>query len=147
MNTTENAADIGSRDMSVTKISNKWPSDIKTKATAETEKEARIMKDMITSTTLKSDVMEEILQRYSNWKFFRISSWMQRVLHNCNKLKLERQSWPLTTKEIESSEILWVKKMQSKIQDTLQFKDDAEKLNLQLGKTCRILNLQALHCT
>ena len=91
VNNTENAADIGSRDMSVTKISNNWPSDMKKKATAETEKEARIMKNMMTSTTLKSDVMDEILQRYSHWKFFRISSWMQRFLHNCNTLKLERQ--------------------------------------------------------
>ena len=90
MNTTEDAADIGSRDMSVTKISNNWPSDFKTKATAETEKELRIMKDMMTSATLKSDVMDEILHRYSHWKFFRISSWMQRFLHKCNTLKLER---------------------------------------------------------
>ena len=36
--------------------------------------------------------------------------------------------------------------MQSKIQNTLQFKDDTEKLNLQLDKTSRILNLQASHC-
>ena len=65
VNTTENAADIGSRDVSVTKISDNWSSDIKTKATAETEKEARIMKNMMTSTTLNSDVMDEILHRYS----------------------------------------------------------------------------------
>ena len=52
---------------------------------------------------------------------------------------MERQSGPLRTKEIESSEILWVKTGQTKIQDTLlQFKDDAEKLNFQLDKTCRI---------
>ena len=76
--------------MSVTKISNNWPSDFKTKATAETEKELRIMKDMMTSATLKSDAMDEILHRYSHWKFFRISSWMQRFLHKCNTLKVER---------------------------------------------------------
>ena len=110
-----------------------------TKATAETEKEATVIKDMITSTTIKSDVMDEILQRYSYWKFWRISPWIQRFLHNCKRLKLERQSGPLRTKEIESSEILWVKTGQTKIQDTLlEFKDDAEKLNFQLDKTRRI---------
>ena len=41
-------------------------------------------------------------------------------------------------KEIESSEIIWVNTMQTKIQDTLEFKDGAEKLNLQLDKTRRI---------
>ena len=48
-----------------------------TKATAETEKEATVIKDMITSTTIKSDVMDEILQRYSYWKFWRISPWIE----------------------------------------------------------------------
>ena len=110
-----------------------------TKATAETEKEATVIKDMITSTTIKSDVMDEILQRYSYWKFWRISPWIQRFLHNCKRLKLERQSGPLRTKEIENSEILWVKTGQTRIQDTLlEFKDDAEKLNFQLDKTRRI---------
>ena len=45
--------------------SDNQPSDIKTKAAAETEKEARIFIDMMTSTTLKSDNMDKILQRYS----------------------------------------------------------------------------------
>ena len=88
VNTTENSADIGICGMSVTKMgelwwkgpawlrdSDNWPSDIKTKATAGTEKEARIIKDKLTSTTLKSDVVDEILQRYSYWKFLRITSW------------------------------------------------------------------------
>ena len=76
VNTAENPADIGSRSMSVRKMrelwwkrlawlrdSDNWASDIKTKATAETEKEARIIKDIMTSTTLKNDVIDEILQR------------------------------------------------------------------------------------
>ena len=152
VHTSENPADIGSCGMSVTKMgelwskgpaqltdSDNWPSNIMTKATAETEKEATVIKDMITSTTIKSDVMDEILQRYSYQKFWRISPWIQRFLHNCKRLKLERQSGPLSTKEIESSEILWVKTGQTKIQDTLlEFKDDAEKLNFQLDKTRRI---------
>ena len=151
VNTTENPADIRSRGMSVAKMgklwwkgpvwardSNSWPSDIKTKATAETEKEATIIKDMLTSTTLKSDVVDEILQRYSYWKFLRITSWIQKFLHNCKRLNLERKSRFLTTKETESSEILCVKAIQTKIQETPQFKDDAEKLNLQLDETHRI---------
>ena len=49
-------------------------------------------------------------------------------------LKLERQSGFLTTKEIDSSKIIWVKTIQAKIQDTPQFKDDAVKLILQLDE-------------
>ena len=151
VNTTENPADIGSRGMSLAKMgelwwkgpgclrdSDSWPSDIKIKATVEIEKKARIIKDIMTSTILKSDVMHEILQRCSYWKFLRTASWIQRFLHNCKRLKLETQSRPLTTKEIQSSEILWVKTIQTKIQDTPQFKDNAEKLNLQLDETHRI---------
>ena len=79
VSTTKNPADIGSRGMSLTKMgefwwkepgwfrdSDSWSSDIKTKETAEIESEARIIKDMMTSTTLKSDVVDEILQRYSH---------------------------------------------------------------------------------
>ena len=40
-------------------------SDIKTQATAETKKEARIIKDMVNSAILKSDVIGKIEQRYS----------------------------------------------------------------------------------
>ena len=64
--------------------------------------------------------MDEILQRYGYCKFLKL------------KVKLERQSGPLATKEIENSEILWAKTIQTKIQDTPQFKDDTEKLNLQV---------------
>ena len=113
-------------------------SDIKTKATTKKEKEAKIIKDMMTSTIQKSDVMDDILQRYSYWKFLRIKSWIQIFLHNYKRLKLERQSGPLTTKEIESSEILWVKTVQAKVQDTLQFKDETDKRNLKLDETHRI---------
>ena len=49
------------------------PSDIKTKLTAETEKEARIIKDMMTNATLKNDVKDEIFQRYSYCYWYRES--------------------------------------------------------------------------
>ena len=148
VNTNEILADIGSRGMSVAKMgelrwkgpgwlrdSDNWSSNIKTKATAETEKEARIIKVMKTSTTLKSDIMDKILLRFSYWKFLRMTSWIQRFLHNYKRLKSEKQSWLLTTKGIESSEIFWVEAIQTKIQDTPQFKNEDEKLNLQLDET------------
>ena len=89
MKTNENPANIESRSVSVAKMgelwwkgsgwlrySDNWLSDITTKATAETEKEVRIIKDMMTSTTLKSDIMDEILLRFSYWKLLRITSWI-----------------------------------------------------------------------
>ena len=54
------------------------------------------------------------------------------------KVKIGKTAKPLTTKEIESFENVWVKTIQTKIQETLEFKDGAEKLNLQLDKTRRI---------
>lgn len=78
MNTAENPVDIVSRGMSVAKVGELWwegpgwlrgsdnsSSDIKTQATAETKKEARIIKDMVNSAILKSDAMDKIEQRYS----------------------------------------------------------------------------------
>ena len=78
------------------------------------------------------------MERYGYGKFLRITSCIQRFLQNYNILKLERQSGPLATKELESSEILCVKTIQTKIQDTQKFKDDTEKLNFQLDKIRRI---------
>ena len=147
INTTKIPADRMSCGMSVANMgelswkwpgwtgnSDNWPSDIKTKATAEKEKEARIIKDLMTSTTLKSDDIDEILQRYTYWKFLIIASWIQRFLNNSKKLKSKIQSESLTTKEIESSKILWMKTIQTKTQDTPKFKDDAEKMNIQLAR-------------
>ena len=54
------------------------------------------------------------------------------------KVKIGKTAKPLTTKEIESFENVSVKTIQTKIQETLEFKDGAEKLNLQLDKTRRI---------
>ena len=132
VNTTKNPEDFGSRGMSVAKMgelwwkgpgwlrgSNNWPSDIKRQKQLQNHKnKARITKDMITKTTLKGDVLDETLKRYSYWKFLRITSWIQRFLHNCKRLKSERQSRPLKTKEIESSEILWLKTTKTNIQNT-----------------------------
>ena len=132
MNTTKNPEDVGSRSMSVAKMgelwwkgtgwlrgSNNWPSDIKRQKQLHNHKnKARITKDMITKTTLKGDVLDETLKSYSYWKFLRITSWIQRFLHNYIRLKSERQSRPLKTKEIESSEILWLKTIKTNIQNT-----------------------------
>ena len=53
---------------------------MKTKVIAGTEKEARIIKNMMTSTTLKSDVIDEFLQIYT--RFFFISN---SFLSNCTQ--------------------------------------------------------------
>ena len=78
------------------------------------------------------------MERYGYGKFLRITSCIQRFLQNYNILQLERKSGPLATKELESSEILWVRTIQTKTQDTPKFKDDTEKLNFQLDKIHRI---------
>ena len=78
------------------------------------------------------------MERYGYGKFLRITSCIQRFLQNYNILQLERKSGPLATKELESSEILWVRTIQTKTQDTPKFKDDTEKLNFQLDKIRRI---------
>ena len=76
MHTTRNPLDKESRGMPLAKMrelwwkepgwfrgSDSWPSDIKTKGTVETEKETIIIKDFMTSTILKSDIMDKILHR------------------------------------------------------------------------------------
>ena len=76
VNTNKNSADTASGKMSVAKVEKLlwnglgWlgdfessQSDIKTKATTKKEKEAKIIKDMMTSTIRRSDVMDDILQR------------------------------------------------------------------------------------
>ena len=51
------------------------------------------------------------------------------ISRQLKKGQLKGQSGLLTTKKVENSKVLWVKVIQTKIQDTPQFKDEAEKLN------------------
>lgn len=50
--------------------SDDWPSDVKTKATSKAEKEEIITREVMTSTTQKSGIMDEILQRCSYWNLW-----------------------------------------------------------------------------
>ena len=59
---------------------------------AKIEKEERIIDEVMTITTLKTSIMNEILQRCSYWKSLIITSFILRFLYNCKKSKLARQA-------------------------------------------------------
>ena len=101
----ENPAGIGSRGETISKLNDlwlngpewlqdegNWPSDIVPTSSAESECEARAIKEVLSvcveNVTVKHK--EEMLQNFGFWKCIRILSWMQRFIANCQRIKQKR---------------------------------------------------------
>ena len=89
-----------------------------------------IIKEVMTITTWKSDIINEILQRRGCWKSLGITSFIQRFLYNFKESKLARQAGPLIP-----NEKLFGKHYQAKTLYAQQFRDNIKKLKLHTGET------------
>ena len=143
----ENPADIGSRGESLTKLNGKWltgpkwlpdeeswPCDIVPTPSAESESEARAIKEVLAVSVenIQVNIREEILQKFSYWKSIRISSWLQRFITNCQRTKEERVKGPLTTEEtsVQVEKLVQVTQQKFKTEKTEKFEDERAKLRL-----------------
>ena len=142
--TNENPADIASRGGSDKRlgetwskgpswlsIPTNWPQDILTQASADTEAEAKLTKEVLGVAVEYEDELLGILEKHSYWKSMRITTWIARFIHNCTSKKSERLSGPLTTEEIDKQIKFWVRREQRRYSDTEEFKADQLRLNLQ----------------
>ena len=137
--TDQNPADLGSRGGSVQNkqlwwdgpswLSNqeRWPEDITSVPTKESNAEAKIIKRVLTVSMENTGEMDQILHKHDLWKTLRISAWIWRFLFNCRGTGLKLKG-PLKTNEIERQKLLWVKRAQSgEI-------NEAERLTLNLQR-------------
>ena len=143
--TDENPADVASRGCNLKtlppnwftgptwlKDQNDWPDDIITVSTKQTESEAKITKEIFSTTVGRQDNLQnQLLSKYSLWKTLRTISWIQRFINNCRKSSKEQTRGPLTTIEIENQLQGMIKTTQQESENASYFKDHQLTLNLQ----------------
>ncbi len=86
--------------------------------------------DGITCRALAGHEFTELLRKYSFWKTMRITTWVFRFLHN-PKSNQRRREGPLTTEEIQQQIDWWLKREQSRYEDSDQTRKDEQHLNLK----------------
>ena len=139
--TNENPADIGSRGCPASKIpelwfqgpkwlpyKDQWPVQPKIQVTYETEQEAKIIKELMSTTLQKNDTFDKLMSKFDLWKCIKVIAWINRFITNCKKEKI---NGPLTTSEIKQQRTWFIKREQQKVADTDKFKADQQYLNLQ----------------
>lgn len=139
--TEENPADLGSRGGQVTDckpwwsgpvwLSNKdaWPPDIVTRASPETQAEAKATKELFARAEATNDPLDEILAKFTLTKAMRVSAWVARFARNIRLPKQERDSGPLTTQEMRDQHTTWTKRAQANHETS----EDEERLGLQVN--------------
>ena len=136
--TVQNPADIGRRGCAADKLTetwipgpdwmsdpDRWPTDVCTKPTKESEAESKQIKEVFTAAIETKDDLDEILQKHEFWKAVRIVAWIFRFLRNCKLTKSKRSYGSLTTVETKVSVVPWMKK------DTVK-RNSSKKINQSL---------------
>ena len=149
--TKQNPADVGSRGGSVLennlwsdgpewlKDPTKWPPKQVLEATREVEEEKRTTKNLQALTTIEqpviSDVFEELLGKFPLRKVLRICVWINRFVKSCRVSSDNRKTGPLTSGEVEDSELWWIKRTQKEAKKDPEFEDIQLQLNIQSNES------------
>lgn len=60
----------------------RWPADIKTTATPESQAEAKVIREVFAVAQAKTDILDALLVKFSLCKTLRVCSWMARFIRN-----------------------------------------------------------------
>ena len=146
MNRNKNPADVGSRGCTIDKLYDnwlkepewlanyeKWPDDIITAPSKESESEAKMVSEVMATTIERPpNVLDQLLERFSLWKTLRITAWMMRFIENTRiKEKDQRRFGTLRTQEIQKAKSTWIKLVQEVHEKSEAFKEDKGRLNLR----------------
>ena len=151
--TTENPAHLGSRGDSVTEAElwwkgpqwlsdpKKWPSDIVRQPTQESQAERKIQRELFAGAVEVSDGLDHVLEKFGLHKAMRICAWISRFIHN-SRNSSDKNKGPLSTQEMSTQELFWIKRAQRRGAGDIHFLGDKEQLNLELNADgvweCRI---------
>ena len=137
--TKENPADLGSRGGQVddSKLwwqgpkwlseKEKWPTDIVTSGTPESQAEAKITKELFNGATASTGCLNVLLGKFDLTKTLTIVTWTARFIRNSRLKKQEKMMGPLTTDEIKN--LFWTKRPQEIQSDDVT--DDRQRLGLK----------------
>ena len=144
--TDQNPADVASRSGIVQEdnrlwwdgpewLSNprKWPKDIVTAPSVESEKEAKVIKQIMNvAVEPQTDDLDDLLAKYPLWKTLKVCAWLMRFVRNARNPKENRTLGPITAQEIEEQKQFWVRRVQNRNPERVD--EDRLKLNLQPNK-------------
>ena len=139
--TKDNPADLGSRGGPVDdnklwsqgpswlKDKDKWPSDIVTSPTPESQAEAKVIKGIFAGLTAATDCLDDLLEKFSLTKTLRVVAWIARFAGNSRLKREERMTGPLTTDEVQRQHLFWTKRAQRSLDDKVT--EDKQRLGLE----------------
>ena len=107
-----------------------WPPDIVTRASPETQTEAKATKGLFARAEAMNDPLDEILAKFALTKAMRVSAWVTRFSRNIRLPEQERVSGPLTTQEMRDQHTTWTKRAQANHETS----EDEERLGLQVNE-------------
>ena len=93
----------------------KWPPNIVQEPSQESRVEAKILKNVFTTTTATprvSDQLYELLEAHELRKVLKIGAWIRRFIENCRRVVNEREHGPIKTVVIETPLWWWIKRAQ-----------------------------------
>ena len=138
--TKENPADLGSRGCLLSNIPEvwwkgpawltepeNWPDQPYISPTIESEKESKLIKEVLATTTEKTDDYHMTLSKHQLHKTLRVTAWISRFINNCRKIK---RTGPLKVEEIQKQLKFYIKREQTKFENSEAFKENQSKLNL-----------------
>ena len=142
--TDQNPADLGSRGGSVTAANlwwngpkwlqeqNRWPPNPVTTASEVTEAESKIVREILAAVTVdqKQDEFDQLLEGHDLRKVLRVCAWVVRFVRNSRR-DTPSITGPLTTSEIEARTTWWIRRVQTRAQNTPKVVSDKLQLNLQ----------------
>ena len=111
---------------------NAWPPNPVTTTSEVTEAESKIVRDALTAVTVdqKQDDFEQLLDRHDLQKVLRACIWVVRFVRNSRR-DTPSIAGPKTSAEIEARTTWWIRRVQTRAQNTSKGASDKLQLNLQ----------------
>ena len=105
-----------------------------TNATQESLGEAKAKRDMLAVALVAVDELDDLLEKFSEWKAIRVTAWIIRFTQNSLAKKTKRLRGLLTANETKKAELFWVKRVRSRAIADGRYQEDKLLLNLQQNR-------------
>ena len=78
----------------------KWPPNITTSSSPESQAEEKILREIFQFSKVESDYFNPLIEKFGFWKLVRVCAWMARFTENARKSKKDKRLGPLEEDEI-----------------------------------------------
>lgn len=111
----------------------KWPKDIIAAPSVESEKESKVIKQVMNvAVQSQTDALDDLLAKTTLWKTLKVCAWLARFVRNARAPKKCRTFGLITAQEIEEQKQFWARRVQNAYPE--QVEKDRLELNLQTNK-------------